>query len=512
MEAFDPAAVGWARAQFALTAMYHWMFVPLTLGLSCLLAFFETFYFRTGNPEWKRITRFWMRLFAVNFAIGIATGLILEFQFGTNWSHYSWMVGDIFGAPLAIEVLFAFFLEATFFAVMFFGWERVSPRFHLFSTWMVAIGSSLSALWILVANAWMQHPVGMTFNPDLARFEMQDIGALITSPAAVTHFLHATSSSFVLSALFVLSVCSWYLLKGRHPRLAVRSILVASVFGLLSSLLVILSGDQAAYDAARFQPMKLAAMEGLYQGEQPAGLVVFGLLNPDKQPGDDRPTFRHPLHLPFLLSLLANHRLDSFVPGIDDLLYGNPEQGIEGVAEKMARGREALAFLSRYRQARQHGDAEAAALNLEAFRQIEDRLGFAYLNHPEEAVPHVPTLFYGFHVMVALGFLFPLIFLLYLALAYRGRLSRHRWLLRFGLLLVPLGFAASQLGWVVTEMGRQPWAIQNILPVHVAQSSLAATTVQSTFFIFLALLTLLFIAELRIMLNQIRIGPEEEKR
>jgi cytochrome d ubiquinol oxidase subunit I len=509
MQGFDPAAVDWARAQFALTAMYHWMFVPLTLGLSVLLAFFETFYYKTGSAEWKRITRFWMRLFAVNFAIGLATGLILEFQFGTNWSNYSWMVGDIFGAPLAIEVLFAFFIEATFFAVMFFGWDRVSPRFHLFSTWMVAIGSNLSALWILVANAWMQHPVGMAFNPDLARFEMQDIGKVITSPVAVTHFIHATSTSFILSALFILSVSSWYLLKGRHLRLAGRSILVASVFGLLFSFVVILSGDQAAYDDARFQPMKLAAMEALYQGGKPMGLVAVGLLNPDKKPGDDLPTFRYALRFPYLLSLLANHRLDSFVPGIDDLLYGNPEQGILGVTDRMALGREAQNRLDLYRQARREGDGESAALHLAAFREVEDHLGFAYLKQAEEAVPHVPTLFYGFHIMVGLGFLFPLVFLLYLVLAFKDRLARQRWLLRFGLLLVPLGFLASQLGWVVTEMGRQPWAIQHILPVTVAQSNLAAGAVQTTFFVFLVLLTLLFIAELRIMLSQIRSGPEE---
>jgi len=510
METFDPAAVNWARAQFALTAMYHWMFVPLTLGLSFLLAFFETFYYKTGDPEWKRITRFWMRLFAVNFAIGIATGLILEFQFGTNWSNYSWMVGDIFGAPLAIEVLFAFFIEATFFAVMFFGWDRVSPRFHLFSTWMVAIGSSLSAVWILVANAWMQRPVGMVFNPDLARFEMQDIAAVITSPVAVSHFLHATSTSFVLSALFVLSVSSWYLLKGRYLRLAVRSVLVASVFGLLFSFLVILSGDQAAHNAARFQPMKLAAMEALYRGEKNAGLVAIGLLNPEKKPGDDRPVFHQAVHFPYLLSLLANRRLDTFVPGIDDLLYGNPAEGIVGVSEKMVLGNEALEQLTRYRQARKEKDEEAAAFHLAAFKKVEDHLGFAYLDGPEEAVPHVPILFYGFHVMVGLGFLFPLIFLLYLILALKNRLPRYRWLLRLGLLLVPLGFLASQLGWVVTEMGRQPWAIHHILPVKVAQSNLAAATVQSTFYIFLVLLTLLFVAEVRIMLSQIRIGPEEK--
>ncbi len=506
----DLAQINWSRAQFALTAMVHWVFVPLTLGLSFLLAFFETYYYKTGKPEWKRITRFWMRLFAVNFAAGLATGLILEFQFGTNWSNYSWMVGDIFGAPLAIEVLFAFFIEATFFAVMFFGWDRVSKKFHLFSTWMVAIGSNLSALWILVANGWMQHPVGMAFNPDLGRFEMQNILEVITSPVAISHFIHATSSSFLLASLFVLSVSSWYLLKKRHLQLARRSIIVASVFGLTFSFLVIFSGDQAAYDSAHLQPMKLAAMEALYKGDEPAGLVAIGLLNPDKKPGDDKTTFHLEIHFPFMLSILANRELISFVPGIDDLVYGNPERNIEGVTDKIGKGKAALDNLALYRTARKNNDQAGAEKHLQEFRKNENYLGFGYLKTPEEAVPHVPTVFYSFRIMVMLGFLFPLVFLVYLYLALKDKIFTQKWLLRFGLLLVPLGYTASQLGWVVTEVGRQPWAIQNILPVSVAQSNLGAATVQTTFFVFLVLLTTLLAAEVCIMLTQIKIGPEEK--
>src|SRR6056297_1065658 len=249
--------VNWARATFALTAMYHWIFVPLTLGLSFLCAFFESIYVRTGNEEWRQLTRFWMTLFAINFAVGVATGIILEFEFGTNWSNYSWMVGDIFGAPLAIEGMLAFFIEATFFAVMFFGWDRVSKKFHLFSTWMVAVGSNLSALWILVANGWMQNPIGMKFNPDTARFEMQDLWAVISSPVAISHFVHATSSGFLLASLFVVGISSWYLLKKRHLQFAKRSIAVACVFGLLSSLFVAFTGDEHAFITARTQPMKL---------------------------------------------------------------------------------------------------------------------------------------------------------------------------------------------------------------------------------------------------------------
>ncbi|MEJ2698499.1 MAG: cytochrome ubiquinol oxidase subunit I, partial [Desulfuromonadales bacterium] len=277
--------VNWARAQFALTAMFHWIFVPLTLGLSFLLAFFETLYVRSGNPEWKRVTKFWMKLFAINFAIGIATGLILEFEFGTNWSNYSWMVGDIFGAPLAAEGIFAFFIEATFFAVMFFGWNRVSKKFHLFSTWMVAFGSNLSALWILVANGWMQFPRGMTFNADTARFEMHDFWSVLFSPVAIAKFTHATSSGFLLACLFVVSVSSWFLLKKRHLGLARKSIVVACIFGLLSSAFVAFTGDDSAYNVSKNQPMKLAALEGLYNGETGCALCAVGVLNPAKKPG-----------------------------------------------------------------------------------------------------------------------------------------------------------------------------------------------------------------------------------
>jgi len=222
-------SVDWARAQFALTAMYHWIFVPLTLGLSFLVAFFESIYVKTGNEEWKKLTRFWMTLFGINFAIGVATGIILEFQFGTNWSNYSWMVGDIFGAPLAVEGIFAFFIEATFFAVMFFGWQRTSKGFHLFSTWMVAVGSNLSAVWILVANGWMQSPTGMTFNPDKARFEMESFWDVALAPIAVQKFTHTTSSAFLLSSLFVIGISALFLLQKRHQKMARRSMVVAAV-------------------------------------------------------------------------------------------------------------------------------------------------------------------------------------------------------------------------------------------------------------------------------------------
>ena len=502
------ATVDWARAQFALTAMYHWIFVPLTLGLSFLCAFFESIYVKTGNGEWKKLAKFWMTLFGINFAIGVATGIILEFEFGTNWSNYSWMVGDIFGAPLAVEGIFAFFIEATFFAVMFFGWNRVSKGFHLFSTWMVAVGSNLSALWILVANGWMQFPVGMAFNPDTARFEMQNIMEVLLSPVAIGKFTHATSSGFVFASLFVLGISSLFLLQGRHQLMAKRSMAVAAVFGLLSSIFVAITGDEAAYNVAHKQPMKLAAMEGLYTGQTNAPVVAFGIVNNLKRPGDEQPAFYKEVKVPGLLSLLANREIDSFVPGIDDLTFGNPERNIAGAATRMESGKIAVAELANYKAARKNGDETAAAAALERFNQHQADLGYGHLSNAADAVPPVATTFYSFHIMVVLGTLFPLLFLLVLFYVIKDTIEYQRWLNSINIFAMFLGLIAGMAGWVVAEVGRQPWAIQDLLPVHVAATKVAVGNVQTTFFIFLTLFTVLLIAEIKIMLKQINIGPE----
>ena len=509
IENIDLNMVNWARAQFALTALYHWIFVPLTLGITWIIAFYHTIYVRTGSEEWKNLTRFWMKLFAINFAIGVATGIILEFEFGTNWSNYSWMVGDVFGAPLAIEGIFAFFLEATFFAVMFFGWNRVSKKFHLFSTWMVAVGSNLSAVWILVANAWMQHPVGQAFNPDTARFEMQNFSDVVFNPIAISKFTHTTSASMLFAALFIISISSYYLLKGRHVKMATRSIMVASVFGLLASTFVGFTGDEAAYEVAQQQPMKLAAFEGLYKGETGAGIVALGMINSSKEVGDDQDGFNFEVRIPGMLSLLANRSFSSFVPGIDDLVYGNKEQGIMSTAEKMAMGKIALTQLDTYKKAKKSGDETVAATALTVFDANKAYLGYGFLEKPEDAVPPVATSFNAFHVMVALGTLFPLVFLAFLFFSFKGSLQQQRWLLGSGTIMFFLGLFAHWAGWIVAEVGRQPWAIQDLLPVTVARTNLTTGTVQTTFFMFLILFTVLLIAEIGIMAKQISIGPEE---
>lgn len=506
---FDINMVNWARAQFAMTALYHWIFVPLTLGLSFLCAFFESIYVRTGNEEWKRLTRFWMTLFGINFAIGVATGIILEFEFGTNWSNYSWIVGDIFGTPLAIEGILAFFLEATFFAVMFFGWDRVSKGQHLFATWMVAVGSNLSALWILIANAWMQHPVGMSFNPDSARFEMDNFFALF-SPTAISKFTHTTSSSFMVGSLFVIAISSWFLVQGRHLKMAKRSILVASIFGLLAGALTGLTGDEAAHEVAQNQPMKLAAFEGLYEGEKPASLVALGVLNPGKTPGDDKDPFLFQIKIPGLLSILANRDLNSFVPGIRDLVVGNKAEGIVGVEYKMARGKIAIQELQKYKQAKKAGDKVGQAAALALFNQNKEFLGYGHLQEADDVIPPVAITFYAFHLMVMIWGAFMMIFLLFLFFTFKDTITEQKILLYAGVSTFVLAIVSSQAGWIVAEVGRQPWAIQGLLPVSASASNISAANVQTTFIMFLVLFTLLLIAEVKIMLKQIHIGPEDK--
>lgn len=506
-------AVLWSRAQFALTAMYHWLFVPLTLGLSVLMSIMETMYYKTGKEEWKVMTKFWMKLFGINFAIGVATGLILEFQFGTNWSNYSWFVGDIFGAPLAIEGIMAFFLEATFVAVMFFGWNKVSKGFHLTSTWLTTIGASLSALWILVANAWMQHPVGMEFNPDTVRNEMVDFWALVTSPVAVNKFFHSVLSGWVVGASFVIGVSAWLIIKNKNVDLSKKSIKVAAPFGVLAMLLAIYTGDGSAYQVAQKQPMKLAAMEGLYAGSDHQGLVAFGILNPEKiRANDSIDPFFFKMEIPDLLSLLAYRRADAFVPGVDDLLNGGfkLENGQIALSakEKMAKGSLAVQALKDYKIAMKSGDKEKAQISLKTIRDNYEYFGYGYVPTEQDLVPHVPLTFYAFRVMVLLGSALLLLFILVWILNAKNLMDKSRWFLWICILAVPVAYAVSQAGWVTAEVGRQPWTIEGIMPTFAAMSDVSATYVKMTFSIFCVLFTTLLIAELGIMFKQIKKGFE----
>ena len=505
--------VEWSRWQFAMTAIYHYMFVPLTLGLSFLLAIMETMWVRTGKAEWLNATKFWMKLFAINFAIGIATGLILEFQFGSNWSNYSWFVGDIFGAPRAIEGLFAFFLEATFFAVMFFGWNRVSRRFHLVSTWMVFIGSNISALWILVANAWMQNPVGMEFNPMTARNEMSDFWAVLLSPTAMSKFFHTVTSAYTLSACFVVGVSAWFILKKRHFEFARKSILLASVFGFLSIIATIFTGDTSAQDVTRTQPMKLAAMEGLNEGGKGAPFTLIGLTCTDPQlPSERMKTVKYGITIPKLLSFLGYHDFDAYVPGIQNIMDGyTSEDGkvYPSIEQRMANGRLAIDALKTYKQAVKDKNDALASQSLQTLRANFRDFGYGYLSSPYDTIPPVPLVFYSFRLMVGLGMLFVLLFICSWWYAKKRKFEKFKFIPYLAIACVPLAYIASQCGWIVAEVGRQPWVVQNLMPTNVAITRIASGWVVTTFWMFAILFTLLLIAEIGIMFTQIRKGVKE---
>ncbi len=516
----DLSSVDWSRAQFALTAIYHWLFVPLTLGLAFIIAIMESIYVKTGNTEWKKITKFWMTLFGINFAIGVATGIILEFEFGTNWSNYSWFVGDIFGAPLAIEGIMAFFMESTFIAVMFFGWNKTSKKFHLTATWLTAIGANLSALWILVANAWMQYPVGMRFNPDTARNEMMNFWSVLFSPIAITKFLHTVTSAYVLAAIFVIGISAWFLLKKRESSFAKKSMLVAGMFGLLSIVFVIWNGDRSAYQVAQKQPMKLAAMENQFLGKSPSGMVVIGMTTPGKKYNDNKDEFVFKFEIPKLLSLFSYKRIDAYVPGVKDLIEGNQQYGILSAKEKIERGKVAINTLKEYKEAKNANDTTKAKLLAMKFDETttvgQDFLknnfkyfGYGYLNNPDDLIPNVPFTFYSFRIMVGLGFYFLAFFILVLIFTYKNKIENKKGFLWLAILTIPLAYLASEAGWIVAEVGRQPWVIQDLMPNVAAASRIDATSVQITFFLFFVLFTALLIAEIKIMRKQISIGPKD---
>lgn len=500
--------VDWSRAQFALTAMYHWLFVPLTIGLSLIVAIMETIYVRTGQMKWKNITKFWMTLFGINFACGVATGIILEFEFGTNWSNYSWFVGDIFGAPLAIEGILAFFMEATFVAVMFFGWSKVSKKFHLLSTWLVAIGVSLSALWILIANAWMQYPVGMEFDPSQMRNVMTDFWAVALSPVAINKFFHAVTSGWLLAAVFVIGVSCWLLWRKSNAEVARDSIKVATWVGLIGSILVMTTGHGSAVEVARVQPMKLAAMEGLYRGQCGQDLVGFGILNHDKKPGDNAEDMLFSIDIPYGLSILANSDPHSFVPGIDDLIDGIAltENGdtinTVSYAERITLGKVAQEALREYGLAQEIGDTQAMEDAAKIIKENYSYFGYGFLSSADQAVPNVPLTFYSFRVMVMAGGYLLLLFLVMLFVSYRKtNLLENKWLQWVGLISIPIVWVCSQAGWIVAEVGRQPWVIQDVLPTGVAISDISAGSVQTTFWLFAVLFTLLLVAEISIMMR-----------
>lgn len=501
----DMAVVELSRLQFALTAMYHFLFVPLTLGLSFILVITESVYVVTDRPIWRDITRFWAKLFGINFVLGVATGLTMEFEFGTNWSYYSHYVGDIFGAPLAIEGLMAFFLEATFVGLMFFGWDRLSKRQHLMVTFLTALGTNLSALWILVANGWMQHPAGAVFNADTMRMEVVDFMAVIFNPVAQAKFVHTVSAGYVCASVFVLGISAYYLLRGRHMELAKRSFAVAAAFGLAASLSVVVLGDESGYALTDNQKMKLAAIEAEWHTEAaPAGITVIGF------PSNAGRETLFQVKVPYVLGLIGTRSLTGQVEGIYPL--------VAKARLRIENGLTAYDALQVLKTDRTNVAARAK------FETAKNDLGYALLlkrwvADPRQAtpaqidraawstVPNVPAVFWLFRGMAGLGFFFIAFFAAALYYANTRRFHR-KWFLRTAMWIIPLPWLAIEFGWIVAEVGRQPWAVDGVLPTFLATSSLTVPALWTTIIGFTAIYGLMAVIELRLMLAAIKHGPE----
>ena len=502
----DPFVVDLSRFQFAATAMYHFLFVPLTLGLSVIMAIMESVYVMTGRQVWRRATLFWGTLFGINFAMGVATGIVMEFQFGMNWSYYSHYVGDVFGAPLAIEGLMAFFLEATFIGLFFFGWDRMRPVAHLVVTWLVALGANFSALWILIANGWMQNPVGASFNPDTMRMEVTNFMEVVFNPVAQAKFVHTVSAGYVTGAVFVLAVSAFYLLRGRHVDFAKRSIVVAASFGLASALSVVVLGDESGYVATEHQKMKIAAMEAMYETEPaPAGLTLFAI------PGrDGHPTFE--VKLPWILGIITTRSFDRDLPGITELT--------EHAALRIANGLKAYDALMAIQAdpndtaAREEFDANKAdlgyALLLKKYRpDIENATGEEIVQASLDTVPDVWPLFWSFRIMVGAGFFFIAFFALWFYKASIHRFQDQRWLLWTSLFVLPLPWVAVELGWLIAEYGRQPWAVEGVLPTFYAASGLKVSDLAISLTFFVTLYTALLVVECFLMVEAVKKGPSD---
>ncbi|MEX6508607.1 cytochrome ubiquinol oxidase subunit I [Jiella sp. M17.18] len=502
----DPLLVELSRLQFALTALYHFLFVPLTLGLSILVAMMETVYVMTRRKIWRDMTKFWGLLFGINFALGVATGLTMEFQFGMNWAFYSHYVGDIFGAPLAIEGLMAFFLEATLVGLFFFGWNKLKPVTHMMVAWFMALGTNLSALWILIANGWMQNPVGASFNPDTMRMEVTDFTAVLLNPVAQAKFVHTVAAGYTMGAVFVLAISGWYILKNRHLELAKRSFAIASAFGLAASLSVVVLGDESGYALTEHQKMKLAAIEAMWETQDaPASFTLFGVPNMDTH------TTQHAIHIPWVMGLIGTRSIDTKMPGIVDL--------VDHAKTRIRNGLVAYNALEAIKKDR--GDQAARA----TFAKTQGDLGYAlllkrYVDDPNTAtdaqidqaawstVPSVLPLFASFRIMVIVGF--ALIVLFGTALFYTMREARApRWLFRLALFALPLPWIGVELGWFVAEFGRQPWIIEGVLPTFLATSELGVPDLLITIAGFTALYGALAVVEVMLMVRAVKKGPDQ---
>jgi len=503
----NESLVNLSRLQFAITALYHFLFVPLTLGLGFILAIMESVYVMTGKQIYKDMTKFWGKLFAINFAMGIATGITLEFQFGTNWAYYAHYVGDIFGVPLAIEGLMAFFLESTLIGVFFFGWDRISKVQHLVVTWAIALGANMSALWILIANAWMQNPVGTEFNFTTMRMELSSLSEVFFNPVAQVKFVHTVASGYVTGSVFVLGISSYYLLKGRHIDFAKRSFAVASGFGLASILSVIVLGDASGYTLGQVQKQKLALIEAEWETQKPpAAFTVFGF------PDDETQTTKYQIKVPYALGIIATRSIDTPIEGIKEIVKENEH--------KIQLGVEAYKLLNTIR------DGDTSVKTIAAFDDVKQYLGYGlllkrHIDDPTHAttediktaaqhsIPKVAPLFWSFRIMVGCGVIMLYIFCAAVYYNTKRVIQNKRWFLKLALWSIPLPWIAAESGWIVAEYGRQPWVIGEILPTFLGVSSISTANVLLSLFGFIILYTLLLIVEMYLMFKYARRGPEE---
>ena len=499
------SVVDLSRFQFAMTAMYHFIFVPLTLGLAFILAIMETTYVISGKEIYKDMTKFWGKLFGINFALGVTTGLTMEFQFGTNWAYYSHYVGDIFGAPLAIEGLMAFFLESTFIGLFFFGWDRLSKVQHLCVTWLVAIGSNMSALWILIANGWMNNPVGSVFNYETMRMEMVDFGQLLFNPVAQVKFVHTVSAGYVTGAIFVLAISSFYLLKKRDLPFARRSFAIAAIFGLASTCSVILLGDESGYEVGDVQKSKLAAIEAEWDTQPPpASITLIGF------PNSDTMTTDYAIKIPYVLGLIATRSTDTPILGVKDLIKLHEERIRNGMVaydhlEKLRAGDQSPELKAAFAESQK--DLGYGLLLKKYTQNVTDANDEQIKAAAKDSIPDVPTLFYAFRIMVASGFLMLLLFILAAYAVAKRNVEDKPWLLKFALFSLPLPWLAAQTGWYVAEVGRQPWTIGEVLPTYLSASSLSEADVIGSITALAVFYTVLLVIELYLMIKFSRLGP-----
>ncbi|WP_447876188.1 cytochrome ubiquinol oxidase subunit I [Serratia fonticola] len=498
-----------SRLQFALTAMYHFLFVPLTLGMAFLLAIMETVYVLSGKQIYKDMTKFWGKLFAINFALGVATGLTMEFQFGTNWSYFSHYVGDIFGAPLAIEGLMAFFLESTLVGLFFFGWDRLSKIQHMTVTWFVALGSNLSALWILVANGWMQNPIASDFNFETMRMEMLSFSELVFNPVAQVKFVHTVASGYTTGAMFVLGISSYYLLKGRDVAFAKRSFAIAASFGMAAILSVIVLGDESGYEMGDVQKTKLAAIEAEWETQPaPAAFTLFGIPNQEKMENS------FAIQIPWALGLIATRSIDTPVIGLRDLMAQHQVRIRNGMKayqllEELRGGNTDPAVRTAFNDTKQ--DLGYGMLLKRYTENVTDATEAQIQQATKDSIPRVAPLYFAFRIMVACGVLMLFIIGLSFLSVVRGRIGQKKWLLRAALFGLPLPWIAFEAGWFVAEYGRQPWAIGEVLPTAVATSSLTAGDILFSMGLICGLYTLFLVAEMYLMFKFARLGPSSLK-